>query len=208
MGRNNKIHKEMINKAEIDGNGNIVIQDADNSEITININNPEEIRKFLIDFQNKLSSIPMEIIALMESKNPNNIDLEKGANIYLGLNFRFSEVGIDGISFGVSITNLTKENRFFNSPFFKLSVPFKGTLDTFTIIDKTNKIPFPKKLEYGEVVSVEYLISATSREIYDKVIAIDKNATIQVITSTTIGEIYKSNEYKISHLLENFKYAR
>jgi hypothetical protein len=51
-----------ISKAEIDGNGNIVIQNADNSTITINKDNPEEIRKFFIDFQNKLSELPKQII--------------------------------------------------------------------------------------------------------------------------------------------------
>lgn len=198
----------MINKAAIDGNGNIVIQDADNSEITINVKNPEEIRKFLIDFQNKLSSIPMEIIEIMESKNPNNVELEKGANIYLGLNIRFSGVDIEGISFGVSITNLTKENRFFNSPFFKFSVPYEGGIDSFVLLNKTYNIQFPKKLEYGEVVTEDYLLRPRSREIFDKVIAIDPEATIKVIVSTTVGEVYHSNEYRIDKLLENYKYSR
>ncbi len=198
----------MINRAEIDGNGNILIQDADNSEITINVNNPEEIRKFLIDFQNKLSSIPMEIIELMASKNPNNVELEKGANIYLGLNLRFSGVGIEGISFSVSITNLTKENRFFNSPFFKFSIPFEGSIDSFVLLDKTYNIPFPKKLEYGEVVTEDYLLRPRSKEIFDKVIGINPEATIKIIVSTTVGEVYHSNEYRIDKLLENYKYSR
>ena len=55
----------MINKAEIDGNGNILIQDADNSEITINVNSPEEIRNFFIDFQDKLSEIPKQILEFL-----------------------------------------------------------------------------------------------------------------------------------------------
>lgn len=198
----------MINKAEIDGNGNVVIQDSDNSEITINMNNPEEIRKFFIDFQQQLKSIPKTIIELMESKNTNEIQIDSGANVYLSLNFLMTPGIVTGISFGVTITNLTKENRFFNAPFFKLSIPFEGNLDTFAMTDTISKISFPKKLEYGEVVSEGYLIRLNSKEIYDKVIAIDKDATIQVITSTTIGEIYKSNEYKVSQLLENFKYAK
>ena len=198
----------MINKAEIDGNGNVVIQDADNSEITINMNNPEEIRKFLIDFQNSLSSIPKTILELMESKNTNDVQIETGANVYLSLNFMVLPGVVNGISFGVTITNLTKENRFFNAPFFKLSVPFEKDLDTFAMIETNNKIVFPKKLEYGEVVSESYTIKANSRDIYDKVIAIDNNSTIQAIVSTTIGEIYKSNEYRIDKLLDNFKYAK
>jgi hypothetical protein len=117
-----------INKAEIDGNGNIVIQNTDNSTITIHKDNPEEIRKFFIDFQNQLFELPKQIIDLMEAQNPNKVQTN-GANIYLGLNFMFETMygrptgQIDGISFGVTITNLTKENRYFNVPFFKLSVP-------------------------------------------------------------------------------------
>jgi len=69
-------------------------------------------------------------------------------------------------------------------------------------------IVFPKKLEYGEVITEDYKIRAQSIEIYKKLVAKDEHATIQVIVSTTIGEIYKSNEYKVSQLLENFKNAR
>lgn len=198
----------MINKAEINGQGNIVIQDSDNSEIIINIQNPVEIRKFLIDFQNRLSELPKQIIELMENQNTNDVKIDSGANIYLGLNFQILPRDIKGISFGVTITNLTIENRFFNSPVFKLSVPFIKGADTFSMLDTVNNITFPKKLEFGEVVSEFYYISPQSREIYDKVIKQDKNATIQVIVSTTIGEIYKSNEYKINKLIENFKYSK
>ena len=197
----------MINKAEIDGNGNVVIQNSDNSEITINMNNPEEIRKFFIDFQQQLNSIPKKIIELMESKNTNKIQIDSGANVYLSLNLLMSAVTVTGISFGVTITNLTKENRFFNAPFFKLSVPYEDNLDTFAMTDTIKGISFPKKLEYGEVVSEAYFIRLNSKKIYEKVIATNNDATIQVIISTTIGEIYKSNEYKVSQLLKNFKYA-
>ena len=200
----------MINRAEIDGDGNIVIQDANNSEITINMSNPEEIRNFLIDFQARLYEIPKKIIDLMESKNSNEVEITKGANVYLSVNFLIGigGDGISGISFGVTITNLTKENRFFNAPFFKLSTPFDGNADTFAMTDTMNKIVFPKKLEYGEVVTENYQIRPQSREIFEKVIAKDENATLQVITSTTIGEIYNSNEYKVSILLHNYKYVR
>ena len=198
----------MINKAEIDGNGNVVIQDSDNSEIIINMNNPAEIRKFFIDFQQKLNSLPKAILELMESKNTNEIAIDSGANVYLSLNYLVNPGMVSGISFGVTITNLTKENRFFNAPFFKISVPFEGGLDSFAMLDTINKIAFPKRLEYGEVVTEGYLIGRQTKHIYDRVIAIDSEATIQVTTSTTIGEIYKSNEYKVSSLLESFKYAR
>lgn len=198
----------MMNKATIDGNGNVIIQDSDNSEIVINMNNPEEIRKFFIDFQNKLNQLPKQIIDVMETKNTPNEQFESAANVYLGLDFLISGVGIIGISFSVTVTNLTKEHRYFNSPFFKTSVPFDGELDTFVLTNPMNEISFPKRLEYGEVFKQSYTIMPQSKEIYDKLITKDPNSIIQVIVNTTIGEIFRSNEYRVSKLLENFKYAR
>jgi len=198
----------MMNKATIDGNGNVVIQDSDSSEIVINMNNPEEIRKFFIDFQNKLNKLPKQIIDFMETKNGNYIQIDSAANVYLGLDLLFSGAQVIGISFSVTVTSLTKEHRYFNSPFFKSSVPFDGELDTFVLTNPMNNISFPKRLEYGEVFKQNYTINPQSKEIYDKMITKDPDATIQVIINTTIGEIYKSNEYKVSKLIENFKYAR
>ena len=47
----------MLNKSHIDGHGNVVIQDADSSTITINLSDTEQVRKFFIDFQNKLDEL-------------------------------------------------------------------------------------------------------------------------------------------------------
>lgn len=200
---------KMINKADIDGNGNIVIQNSDNSIVTINKDNPEEIRKLMIDLQNHISELPKQIIDLIMEQNTLTQPPIIGANVYLGLSFLLTKQGVNGISFNVTITNLTKEIRFYNSPFFKLSVPFEKEADTFYLTDKvSNNIVFPKRLEYGEVISEAYLISKGSEEIYRSVIAKDSNATIQAIVSTTLGEIYQSNEYPISKLLENIKYAK
>lgn len=198
----------MINRAEVDGNGNIVIQDSDNTQITINVSNPQEIRQFLIDFQSQLNRLPNEILQIMERQNPNNVEIEKGANVYLGLTFRITGNGVNAISLTVTITNLTKENRYFNTPFFKLSVPFEGNADTFVLLDKTYDINFPKKLEYGEVVTEDYLLRPNSREIFDAVIAKDANATLKVIAGTTVGEVYQSNEYRVDKLLENYARVR
>ncbi len=195
----------MINKAKVNGDGNIVIQDVDKSTITINMNDPKEIRKFFIDFQQKIDLLPRKILELMIEKNGADIKIEKGANIYLGLNFMMDPIRRtkSGISFSVTITNLTKENRFFREPFFKSSVPINMGTDTFVLTERINKIVFPKKLEYGEVISEVYLIKPESKQMYEEMLRIDENATIQVIASTTIGEVYQSNEYKVSQLLKN-----
>jgi len=198
----------MINKAEIQGDGNILIQSADNSEIIINVSNPQEIRKFLIDFQLELSNIPTKIINYMESKKPNEVDLPSDANIFLGISFLTGLGlcgGIGGLCFSVSITNLIKENRYFNEPIFKSSETFEDNLDTFILTNKLVDVPFPKKLEYGEPVSVNYEITPNSKNLYQQIFDKNNEATIQVIVSTTVGEIFKSNEYKVSKILKNFK---
>ena len=59
----------MFNKpleAKIDGNGNVIIQDTDNSTITINMNNPEEVSKALVNLNDRLSQLPLKIIKFME----------------------------------------------------------------------------------------------------------------------------------------------
>lgn len=199
-----------INRASIDGNGNFVIQGNDNSEITINSNNPDEIRKFFIDFQNQLNKLPTKILELMESKNPNDVEIKKGANIYFGLNIGISPYGggIQGISFGVTITNLTKENRFFNSPFFKFSTEFEDGVDSFILLSRSNNIEFPKKLEYGEVASEDYPLKPKSKEVFEKIISKDKEATLKVVVNTTVGEVYNSNEYTVKRILDHFQYAK
>jgi len=199
-----------INKATVDGNGNIVIQGNDQTEITINADNPEEIRKFLIDFQNQLNKLPTKILKLMESKNPNDVEIEKGANIYFALNIGVSMMGggIQGISFGVTITNLTKENRYFNSPFFKFSTEYEEGLDTFMLLNRSNNISFPKKLEYGEVVTEDYPVQMKAKEVFEKVFNKDKDATLKVVANTTLGEVYNSNEYNVKRIIEHFEYAK
>lgn len=189
----------MINKSTIDGAGNIVIQDLDNSTITINTNNPEEIRKFLMDFQSQLHKLPNEILDLMESKNPNNLVIDNDANVYLSFNFMVSDAG-NGFALGVTITNLTKENRFFNAPFFKTSDPIEHDLDTFIMTNAIHKTQFPIKLEYGEVASEAFEIRPSVTDILDKVLRKNEDAFLQAITSTTLGEVYKSNKYSIKQL--------
>ena len=124
------------------------------------------------------------------------------------LNIAISNLaGIEGISFGVTITNLTKENRYFNSPVFKLSAEFNGT-DTFVLMDRTHNISFPKKLEYGEVVTEDYPLRQNSKSVFEEVLKKDEEATLKVIVNTTVGEIYHSNEYKVKRILDHYDYSK
>jgi hypothetical protein len=190
----------MINKSRIDGDGNIVIQDSNNATITINTDNPEEIRKFFIEFQNSLQNLPNEILDLMESKNPNAVEIDNDANMYLSFNFLADSFGGIEYALGVTITNLTKEIRFFNNPFFKTSESIENGLDTFMMTEPIQGANFPKRLEYGEVISESYKIKPAITEILDKVLAKNQDAFIQALSTTTLGEVYKSNKYSVKQL--------
>lgn len=199
-------------KATVDGDGNVVIQNSDNSIITININNPEEIRNALLDLQGEIRELPLNIIKTLMEKNVSDVP-SNGANVYLSLNILFTTLGgkptggVAGVSFGVSVVNTNKEHRYFYEPCFKSSVPIENGLNTFMMTDRHQDNPqFPKRLEYGEVFTAYYNISNIDvfKELFEK----NNDASITAVVNTTLGEVFMSNEYKIESLLENEKYIK
>lgn len=190
-------------EAKIDGNGNIVIQDADSSTITINMNNPEEVSKALVDFNDRLSQLPLEVLRLMEEKRNKEVPVI-GANVYLTQYVIVPNGGFGGysLSVGVSITSTTKDIRYFNEPFFKTSEPIsENGLDTFIMTDKVFQVKFPQRLEYGQPISVQYHFNPNN-ELLRKLVEINPKATIVAVVTTTLGETYYSNEYEVSKLFE------
>ena len=60
-----------MREASLDGNGNIVIQNSDNSSITVNLEDAAGIRKLLVNLQHDISNLPLKIIQeLMIHNNP------------------------------------------------------------------------------------------------------------------------------------------
>lgn len=195
-------------KAEVVGDNNIVIQKVDGSTITINTENAEEVRKALIELQTIVTELPDNIVRkLME--NNNSAVPTVGANIYLGLDLLIADIGIMGVSLSVQITNLTKEIRFYNKPFFKVSTPFEKGADTFLLTNTVGTpINFPRKLEYGEVIKEAYQIVPANIELFKNLLGNDPNATITAFVSTTLGELYKSDPYKVSDIIKQENYVR
>lgn len=194
-------------KAEIDGNGNIVIQKVEGSTITINPSVPEEVRKALIEHQSLISQLPDKIVKILMDNNAKEPPVV-GANIYLGLNMLVS-MGIMGVSISVQITNLTKEIRFYNRPFFKVSTPIDKSADTFimtTVIGE--QITFPRRMEYGEVVSENYQLVPGNIQMFKELLARNPETTITAYVSTTLGEVYKSEPYYVSDIVKQEKYVR
>lgn len=200
----------MENTSHIDGNGNIVIQGLSGSDIIINPSNSNEIRQLIIDIGTNLSSLPKNILDMLNSNQDLSSEIKIGANMYFDvLGDIHAEKRFRKIKFGVTIVSLTKENRFFNRIFFKVFPKFTlkdgVEMDTFTMMPQQENA-FPKKLEYGEPHSLTYEIKdgalASYREILDK----DKDAYVQAFCSTTVGELYESNKITITHLLERFNW--
>ena len=198
----------MGTEAKIDGNGNIVIQRVEGSTITINPSIPDEVRKALIDHQSLIAELPNKILQILMDNNAKEPPII-GANIYLGLNLMAGTFGIAGISISVQITNLTKEIRFYNRPFFKVSTPIEKNLNTFIMTNIVgNPIDFPRRMEYGEVLSENYQLVQGNIEMFQVLLSKDSEATLTAYVTTTLGELYKSEPYYIKDIVKQRQYVR
>ena len=198
----------MGTEAKIDGNGNIVIQRVEGSTITINPSIPDEVRKALIDHQSLIAELPNKILQILMDNNAKEPPVI-GANIYLGLNLMAGTYGIAGISISVQITNLTKEIRFYNRPFFKVSTPIEKNLNTFVMTNVVgDPIDFPRRMEYGEVLSENYQLVQGNIEMFQGLLSKDSEATLTAYVTTTLGELYKSEPYHIKDIVKQRQYVR
>lgn len=202
----------MDNKAHIDGTGNIIIQGVDGATIIINPDNSSELRQLIMDFGSKLTDLPTEILNMIESKQDLDSEIKTGANMYLTVLAELHEdPAYRRLKFGLTITNLTKENRYFNQPFFKVYPKFEikegVEHDTFVMIPENNN-SFPKRLEYGEPLSVSYEIKPGAYDMYQKILDKNDGAYIQAFTNTTVGELYESNKFSIKELFEQLKWLK
>lgn len=200
------LDKKEIVSAHITGDGNIVVQNSDNTTITIDTKNIVELRKQISNLQEKLNLFNPEILQVMQQK-VKDAGIEElpviDANIYFGIG-----IFMDGINrslgFSITITNLTKEHRYFSQPSFNLSHPYKGA-DSFILTTLIGKqIDFPIRLEYGQPVTVHYSIGEGQISFLREILSLDEDASIAVVSSTTVGEIYRSNEYTIKHIISSY----
>lgn len=200
----------MNENINIDGNGNIVIQDIDGSNIIINPDNSAELRKLIIDFGTKLKDLPIEVLKMIEDKQDINSEVIGGANIYLTTTAVLHEIQqYREIRFGLTITNLTKEHRYFNQPTFQVFPKFdlKGGAkhDTFVMFPEGN-IQFPIRLEYGEPKTLSFRLKPGFIEMCKELLEKDDNAYIQTFVSTTVGELYESKQLTMKKLMDNLKW--
>ena len=193
------------NESSIEGNCNIVTQGNKNLVSVINnitIVDAEHSEMFK---ERKYLMLLGEKDTLDTTEADTHVSVPtKGANVYLSINVLFANklTGGVGLSLGVTVTNFNEIHRYFNQPVFKRSIPFNDGLDTFyltNMVDDT--IIFPKRLEYGEVFTVNYKIS---KDIIDKVftkIGENSDVTIKAVLHTTLGETFFSNECPVSKIV-------
>ena len=194
--------------AKVDIDGNIVIQKAVGSTITINPAVPEDVRKALIEHQALISQLPDKIVQMLMENNAEEPPVI-GAIVYLGLSLLASDYGVAGISMSVQITNLTREIRFYNKPFFKVSTPFDKGADTFMMTNVVgNAVHFPRKMEYGEVISENYQLVQRNIQMFQELLAKDPVVTLTAYVGTPLGEVYKSEPYIVRDIVKQGRYVR
>ncbi|GAB3573879.1 hypothetical protein GCM10027578_35610 [Spirosoma luteolum] len=197
------------NESQITGDNNLVFQDVNDSTITINLNDPQEVRTLLINFQEELKKLPISILDHIKESQNLEAPPTVGANLYFTLLAAIGETVMGGITrnamFSLTVTNLTKEHRYFNQPYFqtnpKLPIPGSEGADSFIMINRENQ-PFPVRLEYGQPFTITFEIKPQALEFYRQIAS--EGAYIQAFITTTVGEIYSSNQYEIPKFLDQY----
>lgn len=191
-----------INKSNVNGDYNIVVQGENNKILLIDSNNKNQISQSYIS--NKI--FPTQSISMNE--NENSVPTT-GAKVYLGINYMFETMygrptgNIEGVCLGVTITNLNVVHRYFSQPFFKISVPLDGGKDTFSLLDVVGeKITFPKRLEYGESYTIYYKFAVGALGIMKSLMKKDAQMNIKAFVTTSLGEYFESNKHFVSELTE------
>lgn len=136
------------------------------------------------------------------------------AKLYFNVNILFETMfgnptgKIEGIAFGVRLTNLSKEIRYYNRPFFRLSHSIDGG-DSFEMLSAITTEPsYPVTLNYGQVVDVAYKLMPGMVDVFSKLIQEEPSVTIMACVRTTVGEEIKAEPYKLADLVKDFKYIR
>ncbi len=200
------LDREEIISARVNGDGNIVIQNSDNTTITVDTQNIVELRKQISNLQEQLNRLDPEVLEIMQQKirdaSTDELPLVD-ANIYFSIDLMTNGM-TRGLGFSITITNLTKEHRYFTQPSFNLNHPFKGANSFILLSELGDKQTFPVRLEYGQPITVHYAINSGQIKFFREVLEQDENAAIAVVSSTTVGEIYRSNEHTIKHILSTY----
>ena len=146
---------------------------------------------------------------LKEKSQKMTNDIKQGANLYLTVFSAISDVTKNSVLWGTTITNLTREIRYFNQPYFKVYPKFQLDEgiehDTFFMMqDETSNVRFPYRLEFGQTISCKFPVKSQSYKLYEKINQ-EEGSFIQAFVTTTLGEIYNSRKYPISKFIQIYQ---
>jgi len=200
----------MSNSANPIGSGNVIIQEANGSTISVNLDNGEELKELIHKVGSDLRDIPQKFLRLMEGM-PSKAEVSEGeAKIYLTVLVATSGYSLANsqLKFSITITNLHKEHRYFVNSYFVVSPGFTlegGTVehDTFSMVPEQSNI-YPKRLEYGEPISITFAIKPEGFYMYEELLQKEGNAYMKAYSVTSLGEVYESNALEIKKLVEYY----
>lgn len=120
------------------------------------------------------------------------------------LNTQFGRpTSVAGYTISVRITNCFKETRYVCHPSFECSVPFEKGISTFLMTEPIVQRNYPIKLERGEVLTETYRLFPGTYESFRSMLVADEKATIKAIVSSTLKEIFQSNELIVASLVRD-----
>lgn len=200
----------MANSANPVGSGNIIIQEANGSTISVNLDNGEELKELISRVGNDLKDIPQKFLSLMNGM-PSEAEVSEGeSKVYLTVLVATSGYSLTNsqLKFSITITNLHKEHRYFVNSYFVVNPGFTlegGTVehDTFSMVPEQSNI-FPKRLEYGEPISITFAIKPGGFYMYEDLLQKEDTAYVKAYAVTSLGEVYESNPFEIKKLVEYY----
>lgn len=185
-----------------------ILQGRNGDDLT---NDSEYKEKLQIIVDSILNEKPLPKIFTQETKH---VEIPKVADVYFSQDLMVTTYygvpsgNIEGISFRVTVTNHSKEGRYYYEPSFKLSVPIEGDADAFQMLNViSTRLNYPVKLEYGQQFTVSYKLMAVNMAMFGRLLKKDLNATIRAYVYTTLNEVIESNFIPLTKVVENSKYV-
>ena len=119
-------------------------------------------------------------------------------HVFETYNYTFS--GKRGLQIRVTVTNSSKEHRYFQEPFFKMSRPFEGNADAFSILTVVDTNNYPVKLEYGQQFTASYRVDFKIAKVFMRLLSEDPSLSIKAVVNTTLGEVIESESFALERM--------
>lgn len=128
-------------------------------------------------------------------------------HVFEAFNYKYS--GKRGLQIRVTVTNTSKEHRYFHEPYFKMSRPFEGNADAFSMLTVMDTNNYPIKLEYGQQFTASYRVDSKIAAVFLRLLSEDPSLTIKAVVNTTLGEVIESEAFSLERMkgdLEGLSY--